>query len=627
MMIMKVENVDMSCYTLSKIKLNLGGNYLWSFKNSFQTKLILFLFLAISIPITISIIVTYQYTKTTVKNTYINNNSTLLYHGSQNLQHYLSQLNQASLFIYSDMRDEKSFHQIVSSESIGYVDDSNLFVNLQLMSNSFSDITQVYLYLKRSNTSHRYAYNIKRQTNGKSYSIAVPEGVNYWIEPTHLSHTYNINKFPFEKHSNVISLHKNILNLPSDEILGTFTIDVKLSTITQMSELLYNQEEEQLFILNEQGNPIYSSHTIDETVLTDWLAQIQLVDKQSNYFEYADNSFKGIHLYEKVSSPIGNWTIIKRIPYDYLYSDARHLTFINSLIVILFLAIAIIIVFFISYYFTSPIKRMLKYINQIEIGQVNSKLDIKRTDEIGILSRRFHQLINKLNNAINNEYRLVLANRTNQLKALQAQINPHFLNNALQSIGTLALQQNQKKIYSLITSLGRMMRYQMNTNDLPVNLSVELEYVTNYLQLQSQRFENQLMYRFDITDEASKINIPRMLLQPLVENCFKHGFVKHHNNGEIIIKAMVEQEMLHISIIDNGIGLLPERLAELQQQLSLYHINELGTHTSSESIGLFNTLARLHLHYSKLATLRLIHNEPNGLIVQLSIPIESEVVR
>lgn len=591
-------------------------------KNSFQRKLIVFLLFAITIPILISIVVTYQYTKNTIKDTYISSNSTLLYHSSQNFKHYLTQLNQASLMIYHDMRDDKSFHQIITKRDISFVSDQDLFVNMQYITNAITDFSQAYLYLNRSNTSHRFAYNIKRYSPGQSYPINVPVGQDHDIEATHLSHTYNINKFPYEEHEPVITFHKNILNLPSDEILGTISFDIKLTTINEMTNLLYNKEEEQLFLLDQYGQSIYSSHDTTNLQLSDWLQHIKQLNNDNAYYVYEDSHFHGIHLFQTIETPIAQWTIIKRIPFDYLYTDARQLTFINSLIVSLFLVIAIIAVLYISYHFTSPLKRMLRYINQIEIGKVETKLDINRTDEIGILSRRFHQLIQNLNHAINNEYKLVLANRTNQLKALQAQVNPHFMNNALQSIGTLALQNNQKNIYSLISSLGKMMRYQINTSELPVKLSSELDYVKHYLQLQSQRFENQLQYYFDIGDNTEKLEVPRMLLQPIVENCFKHGFIKHNNNGEIWIKTRCELNKLTISISDNGIGISNERLLELRSQLAAYNMNKLSTDEHIDSIGLFNTQARLQLYYNKRASLHLLHNEPNGLLVEITILLE-----
>ena len=160
-----------------------------------------------------------------------------------------------------------------------------------------------------------------------------------------------------------------------------------------------------------------------------------------------------------------DWILVKRIPYETLYKDARQLTLINSLVVSLFLIIAVIAALYISFRFTNPIKQLIRYINKIESGNLDAEIDIDRTDEIGILAKRFHQLMQRINQLIMREYRLELASKTNQLKALQAQVNPHFMNNALQSIGTLALQHGDRKMYALISSLGKMMRYHMRADN------------------------------------------------------------------------------------------------------------------------------------------------------------------
>src|SRR6202030_1617083 len=103
-------------------------------------------------------------------------------------------------------------------------------------------------------------------------------------------------------------------------------------------------------------------------------------------------------------------------------------------------------------------------------------------------------------------------------------VNPHFLYNAFQSIGTLALKQKAVQVYSLLTSLSKMMRYSMNMNEDIVALSKEVQHVTSYLTLQKQRFADTFVYELNIQKEAENRMVPKMILQPLVENCFKHGF-------------------------------------------------------------------------------------------------------
>src|SRR5690606_32656020 len=208
------------------------------------------------------------------------------------------------------------------------------------------------------------------------------------------------------------------------------------------------------FLFNEQGHVVYASPSngTTNTDSIDWITDIIEQEQTSGNFQYKDSSFDGIHVYERLPGPRQNWLLVKRIPYEMLYEDARQLTLINSLVLSLFLIIAVIATLYISIWFTNPIKQLIRYITHIEHGRFESSVGIQRSDEIGILARRFQQLMERLHQLILREYRLELANKTNQLKALQAQVNPHFLNNAVQSIGTLALQHADRKVYSLISS-------------------------------------------------------------------------------------------------------------------------------------------------------------------------------
>lgn len=589
------------------------------FKNSLRNKLVLFLLAAIVLPISTSIFVTYYYTKENVTKTYIDNNTTLLFQGGANLLNYMNRINQASLLIYQDSRNERSLYRILEKDEIQFADQQDLYVNFQYMVNSLAEIKQVFIYLDNPKLSYRFAYNLPRYTSGQSFKPVFEESHDIQIESTHLSHNYGVAKFPFEMAEDVITIHRKILNQPADNILGTLSIDIKLNMIHEISDMLYTSGEEELYLFNADGSIIYSSEDAPTSEYP-WLSPILNQDRQSGHLEYKSESFAGIHLYQKIKTPLADLTLIKRVPYEYLTKNAKQLTMINSLIVLSFLIIAAIGTIYVSFHFTSPVKQLLRYIIKIESGQMDADLDTTRTDEIGILSRRFHQLIQRLNQLINKEYRLELANKTNQLKALQAQVHPHFMNNALQSIGTLALQNNQKKIYSLIAALGKMMRYQMNTNEVLVPLSREIDYVNAYLGLQAQRFDEKLTFFIEAEDEAKEIEVPKMILQPLVENCFKHGFIKQNNVGEVRITArLIKPDLLSISVEDNGSGLDDKQLEALQFQLD--HLYSEGAGSGENRIGLFNVLSRLQLYFNQHTSITLTARQPQGLKVTLLIPV------
>ena len=193
-----------------------------------------------------------------------------------------------------------------------------------------------------------------------------------------------------------------------------------------------------------------------------------------------------------MTTPYLNWTIIKRIPNETLHQTAREVALINSGIVVLFLILTILATVVIAFQLTAPIKKLIRSMNQIQSGNLQATIDVARKDEFGILARRFQLAMNTINELIIREYELELARKTNELNVLQVQTNPHFMNNALQSIGTLALQKQEPEIYNLIASLGKMMRYSMNAGEPIVTLARELDYVKAYFALQRQRFGEQL---------------------------------------------------------------------------------------------------------------------------------------
>jgi two-component system sensor histidine kinase YesM len=598
------------------------------YRNSLRNKLVIFLLCAIIIPITTSIILTYNYTKETVRKDYIRDNTTLLYQGNMNFLNFLNRINQTSLLIYNDISKPKSFYNIVKYGGIQLTEEQEINRSLLFMSNSLQEVKQIFLYIAKEDMSFRVAYSLPRNSLGQTFDPSIPENTDVFIESTHLSHPYGISKFSYEAPEDVITFHRKILDEPSDLILGTLSIDVKMDMIEQISEMLYTSGDEQLYLLNQDGSIIYSSE-IDSTaedISYPWISAVLNQTASSGNYEYKDNNFDGIHLYQSISTPFAQWTLVKRVPYEQLYKNARKLTLMNSLLVSLFLIIAVIATLYISFHFTSPIKQLIRYINKIEAGQLDARIDTHRSDEIGILSRRFHQMMQRLNQLINKEYRLEIANKTNQLKALQAQVNPHFMNNALQSIGTLALQNNEKKIYSLISSLGKMMRYQMNTNDTLVPLSSEIDYVKSYLDLQSQRFDEKLQFFVDIEEETKPIDVPRMIIQPIVENCFKHGFVKQNNVGEIRISArLIDKKQLEITIEDNGVGMDIKQLESIQALLNRLHTWDEGITTNN--IGLINVVARLRLYFSKNTQILLEARSPQGLKVTLTIPLEEGAIQ
>ena len=418
----------------------------------------------------------------------------------------------------------------------------------------------------------------------------------------------------------VFTFHRPVINTPSDEVIGFLSIDVSTKALFDICRQLYVESEENLYIFDGHGNMVYPAlpDLSGKPLSEQWLHTIFQEQEEAGHFEWKDDSFAGIIMYDKMKTNYLDWTIIKLQPYSHLYKSSSQITSLNSMIVAVFLVIVVIATLFISVRFTEPIKKLISYMNKVQSGNLNMDIEVKGNDEIGILTRRFDAMIHTVNDLINREYRLEIANKTNQLKAMQAQINPHFMNNTLQSIGTLALQLKAPKIYSLVASLGRIMRYNMNTNDTVVPLSLEIQHVKDYLDLQQQRFGDKLEVFFDIEEPTNSIVVPKMLLQPLVENYFKHSYEKRSSYGQIrILSSIHKSGFLVISVEDNGSGMPVDQLEQLRHQLNK-PLNMLLQ--GQKSIGLSNVLMRLRLYFNESAKMEVENLQPAGFKVTLWIP-------
>jgi Putative regulator of cell autolysis len=203
-----------------------------------------------------------------------------------------------------------------------------------------------------------------------------------------------------------------------------------------------------------------------------------------------------------------------------------------------------------------------------------------------------------------------LVNRA-ELKALQAQVNPHFLFNAINTIVSFC-RTNPEKARNLLLQLGDFFRKNLKSAEKFVTLREECDHIRAYLAIEQARFSERLCVREEITDEALNWRLPGLTLQPLVENAIKHGIYPLNTSGEIIISAIVAEDSLVVRIEDNGVGIPAETLARIQ--------NGVEVSTSGLGIGLQNVARRLQILYGKKAELMIKSREGKGTEVILKIP-------
>ena len=244
-----------------------------------------------------------------------------------------------------------------------------------------------------------------------------------------------------------------------------------------------------------------------------------------------------------------------------------------------------------------------------------------RTDEIGTLYNEYTHMIEALDVSIKRDYRDKLILLDSQMKSLEARINSHFLFNTLESINSMAEIADNEQISTMSLALGNMFRYAIKTQSELVSLSDELNHVNDYIAIQQIRFSNRFSITIDIPPKLYQLKILKLILQPLIENALYHGLDYCSYGNQISIVAHRKQNILYITISDNGKGISKEELSVLARKLQeTATFTELG-HRNKESIGLKNIHTRIELYYGIGYGLQ-IHSEENiGTQITILIPV------
>ncbi|MFK0525529.1 histidine kinase [Paenibacillus illinoisensis] len=600
---------------------------------SIRTKLIAFMLIATTLPLLASISMSFIQTKTALREQAVAENKRLIYQASTNLNNYVDNVARASLAVYSDPNFLRNLAKIPGD----YRAVAEVYTTLQTIRSAVPDVFQLYLHSFAANQSTLIMSPFpKREERKQAYSDALHgktggESPDIWVESAHMSHTYGFKAASADDPARtVITLHRVIKDVPSTERLGVLAIDLNMNTIAAICSRLYDPEKEQIYVVDGQNQIIYQGRS--EVSGTDQLRQeasreLDAARTGTGTSSTAAGHFEQEHsmyVYQQMGSTFADWTIIKQIPNETLYARATTLTWNNAMIAIAALLLVIVATLFISIRITGPLKQLMRYMNQIQAGRLHVDIRLKSQDEIGVLARHFRDMMDTVNNLILREYRLEIANKTNQLKALQAQIHPHFLYNTLQSIGTLALQHQGQRVYVLLSSLSKMLRYSMR-DQTRVTLREEAEHARLYLELQQERFGDRLEVQLDFAEDTLRTELPRMTLQPLIENYFKHGADIQPGKGFIRISSRrTSDHWIEIQLENNGPPIPEEKLSEIQGWLSLIHTSSgLAAQDSdpSESIGLRNVMRRLQLNSppEHTAMLEISNLEPHGVMIKLNI--------
>ena len=356
------------------------------------------------------------------------------------------------------------------------------------------------------------------------------------------------------------------------------------------------------------GEAIFIDDNVDGTVKNEILSKIEISDEKN----YKIRSEDGLDTYCITIKNLNDQIYINVLISE---NNVSYLVLFKVMFYILILSVCIS--FGITNYIVSDIDKLSIRINQVNDGNYKCKKMKLSNIEIAELYESFESMISKIDFLVNNQLRLEIAEKEAQFKSMQAQISPHFLYNALENLNCTLLVKEEYEMSEMVCNVSEILRYSISDYKRLVKISTELTYLEYYLKVQKVRFEEKFDYKIDIADDVKNCYIPKLLVQPILENAFKHGIGDCGEQNIISVKASRYDDGIQIVVADDGAGIENSKLLEINNILH-------GT-ISSNSIGLKNVNDRIKLIYGSKYGLTVESEDNSGCVIKINIGIREEI--
>ncbi|MCR2804426.1 sensor histidine kinase [Paenibacillus soyae] len=350
-----------------------------------------------------------------------------------------------------------------------------------------------------------------------------------------------------------------------------------------------------------------------------------LSDRPAGAYEFDYEGQLSKVVVEEVNPPYSRngLKVVSVFTIDSIVSDANRVSRLGFTIIAASLSIALVLIYITSSFLSRRLLLLNKVLSKVSMGNLNVQSDVDGNDEIGALSKQFNHMLASIRSLMDQvretqmqKNLLELRQRDIKLKMMASQINPHFLFNALESIRMKAFVKGEKEISNVVHLLGKLMRRSIEIGDRKITLEEELDIARCYLELQKFRFDDErLTYRLQLDPSAMKVQIPPLIVQPIVENAVVHGLEEVEESGIVMIEARVESDRVIITVEDNGCGIPEDKVREIEH--SFLDMEDAEEHR----IGLRNVHQRLVLTYGEEFGLKLECPPGSGTRITFAIPL------
>lgn len=395
----------------------------------------------------------------------------------------------------------------------------------------------------------------------------------------------------------------------SSGLRGVVMFDIRHDIIEQLINRVSIGEEGFLFVTDGRG--------VVYTPASDIVYRIDQESYQQPGVDTDTVSIRGISYFiANQYSAYSGWRVVGVIPESEFSAGITRAGQVMAVCAAVCLILVILVSISVSASVTRPISRLSSLMAQAEEGDFSVRFETVYQDEIGVLGSSFNHMLEHIGDLIHELYVEKQIRLEAQLKILQEQIKPHFLYNTLDTISWMARAQNAMDVVRLVDALTNMFRVGLSSGRDYITLQEEKNHVTNYLYIQKVRYQDRLQYSIEIPEEYDRFIVPKLILQPLVENAIYHGVKMKRRGGQIRITAQVEDEHLYLRVWDDGAGISPERLEEIRTHQSSPREEQKG------GFGMSYIAERIELAYGASYGVQIESEEGTFTEVTINLPLQ-----
>jgi two-component system sensor histidine kinase YesM len=401
----------------------------------------------------------------------------------------------------------------------------------------------------------------------------------------------------------VVSLSRLIRDPYTFQTLGVIKVDLTQQGLEKIFSSASFGEGSFLYIQNQTGAFIYPEER-----------QLQHATKREDQY-----------IASSVHSKNTNLTISGYIHKDNLKKEARKLMRFTLYISIIALSSAFLAAIVLSNRQVKPIRHLQSRMALVQKGFFNVQARITSYDEIGELTAGFNKMVNEIKRLLQEVYETRIREREVELSALQSQMNPHFLYNTLETINAMAVKAHALELSGVVSNLGTMLRYTVNNRQTMVWLQDEVTFVESYMQIQEMRLGSRFRSEIYVGASLEHALVPKLILQPLVENAIEHGLAESEEGITVRLTARLEGDDLTLAVEDNGRGMTPEKLQQVMDGMYGRHVEQPDYRAgSNRGYGLRNVHQRIRLLFGESYGVDIRPGEERGVRISIRIPFQWE---